>query len=59
MRTKKCAIKQNLNFEVYKHCLEARNQKKILQVGSLRENHKEFIKIKRLILKSQQQFRCE
>ena len=25
MGTKKCAIKQNLNFEVYKHCLEARN----------------------------------
>ena len=62
--TKKYVIKRKFKFEDYKNCLKAtklekkKNKKKIeknkVDVGSLRENHKEFI-----ILRSQQIFRSE
>ena len=62
--TEKCAIKRKLKFKDYKHCLEAThlenkiNQlaKNKLNVDSVQENHKEFIKNSQLILKSQQRF---
>ena len=59
--TKKCTIKRKLKFEDYEHSSEAtqleRKKKKQLgkyklDVGSLWENHKEFIKNIRLIFKS-------
>ena len=65
MRIKKCVIKQKLEFEDYKHCLEAtqleneKNQldKNKLDVNSVRENHKELtnhkLKNYKLILKSE------
>ena len=59
--------KEKLKFEDYKHCLEATHlenkinnlQKNKLNVDSYRENHKEFIKNSRLIVKSQQRFRSK
>ena len=49
--TKKCAIKRKLKFEDYKNCLEAiqlENEINLLEkkidVDSLKEDHKEFIK---------------
>ena len=64
--TKK-VTKQKLKFEYYQHCLEATQlENKIKQLAknrlvgdSLRESHKEFIKINKLLLKSQQRFRSE
>ena len=62
--TKKYVIKRKLKFEDYKNCLKAtklekkkkekKKEKNKVDVGSLRENHKEFI-----ILRSQQIFRSE
>ena len=65
--TKKCVIKRKLRFEDYKNCLEATQlenkinqlEKNKIHVDSLGANHKEFIKINTLILKSQQGFRSE
>ena len=65
--TKTCVIKRKLKFDGYKNCLEGTElenkinqpEKNKLDVDSLREKHKESIKINRLILKSQQRFRCE
>ena len=50
--TKKCVIKRNVKFEDYKNCLEATQlenkkyqlKKNILDVESLREIHKVFMK---------------
>ena len=60
---KLCVIKRELKFEDYKYCLEEtqlgnkiNHLKNTVDVKSLRENKKEFIK---LILKSQQRFRSE
>ena len=60
--TKKFVVKTKLKFEDYKHCLEATQlenkinnlEKNTLNVDNYRKNHKEFIKNKELILKSQQ-----
>ena len=60
--TKKCVVKTKLKFEDYKHCLEATQlenkinhlEKNTLNVDNFRKNHKEFIKNKELISKSQQ-----
>ena len=49
--TKKCAIKRKLKFEYYKNCLEA-NQLEKDKEKKLLENHKEFIRNHRLLLKS-------
>ena len=66
-KEKKCVINWKLKFEYYKNCLEVNQLKKEinyqeknkLAINSLLENHKEFIKNNRLILKSQQKFRSE
>ena len=63
--TKNCVIKQKLKFEYYKHCLEANQsenkinqlEKNKVDVDSPRDNHKELIKINKLMLKSQQRSR--
>ena len=63
--TKKGATKRKLKFEDYNHRLEATQlenkinhlEKNKLDVDSLRENLKEFIKNNNLILKSDQIFR--
>ena len=60
-------MKRKFKFENCKSCLEAtqlenkKNQpeKNKVHVDSHRENHKEFIKKNKLILKSQQRFRSE
>ena len=58
-------IKRKLKFEDYKHCLEAtqlENETKKLEKNTFyvdRENYKEFTKISKSILKSQQIFRGE
>ena len=65
--TKKWIINRQLEFEDYKHCLEAtRLENKITHpeknkdnIDSLKENHKEFIKNNKLILKSQQRFKSK
>ena len=65
--TKKCVIKGKIKFESYKNRLEAIQpnnkinflEKKEINVGSLKNNHKEFIKGDRLILKTQQIFESE
>ena len=64
---KKCVIKQKLKFVVYKNYLELTqlgNEIKCLGnnklgMDSLSENHKEFMKNKRLIIKSLQRIRTE
>ena len=61
-KTQKIVIKQKLKFEDYKHCLEATQlENKINQlekikvdVNSLRENHKEFKKNNKLVVKLEQ-----
>ena len=60
------ALKRKLKFQDYKNCIKAsqiRNivnhlEKKGINVDSLKEDKKEFIK-NRLILKTQQRFKCE
>ena len=58
-------IKRKLKFEDYKHCLEAtqlENETNKLEKNTFymnRENYKEFTKISKSILKSQQIFRGE
>ena len=62
--TKKSVIKRKLMFEIYKNCLEAtqlENNIKYLEenkigIDNIKENHKEFIKINKLILNMQQRF---
>ena len=63
----KCVIKQNFKFKVYKNCLEAKKHdneinflgKYDTEVDNLRENHKEFVKSNKIILRSQQRFQSE
>ena len=58
--TKKCVIKRKLKVENYNNCLEATQlENKInnleinkLDIDSIKENHKEFIKSKKSILKT-------
>ena len=65
--TKKYSIKGKLKFEDYKNCLKATKlenrinqlEKNKVDAESLRENHKEFSKDNKLILKSQQRFRSK
>ena len=64
---KKCAIKRKLKFENYKNCLEATQlDDKIYYLGknefnviSLKKDRKEFIKNRKLLLKTQQRFTNE
>ena len=66
-KNKKCAVNRKITFEYYRHCLDetqlekkGTNSKKLqYSLDSFRENHKEFIKINKLILKSQQRFRSK
>ena len=66
-RHKKCVIKRNLKFEDSKNALEAGQieniinhlEKNKIDVDSLKEDQKEFIKNRKLILKTQQRFRSE
>ena len=61
-----CVIKRKLKFKDYKKCLKASQienkinylEKKIIDVGCLKEDKKEFLKNK-LILKTQQRFKSE
>ena len=63
---KMCVIKRKLKFKDYKKCLKASQienkinylEKKIIDVGCLKEDKKEFLKNK-LILKTQQRFKSE
>ena len=65
--TKKCVITRKLKFENCKSCLEAtqlekkinRLEKNNINIDSTKENHKEFIKSKKSILKIQQKFKSE
>ena len=64
---KKSVVKTTLEFEQYRHCLEAiQLENKINHVGknnlnvdNLQKNYKEFIKTNKLILKPQQRFSRE
>ena len=66
-KPKKPAIKRKLKFEDYIDCLEANQlekqishlEKNKINIDSLRKNHENFIKNKRLILKSLRRFRRE
>ena len=59
--------KQNLNFKIIKNCLEAAQierkinylRKKKIDVDSLKEDQKDFVKNNKLILKTQQRFKSE
>ena len=65
--TKKCVISRKLKFENYKNCLEATQlenktnhlEKNKIDIGRVKENHKEFIKNNKLILKTQQRHKTE
>ena len=68
--TEVCYIKKKkkkIKFEDYWNCLEATEleikinqlEKESVDTTSLKENHKEFIKNNKLILKSQQRFKNE
>ena len=64
--TKKCIIKIKIKFENYKNCLEATQlENKInylenkIDIDSIKENHKEFLKNNKSILKIQQRFKSE
>ena len=60
-------IKRKLKFEDYENCLEAAQignkinhlENNKTDVDILKEDHKEFIKSNKLILKTQQRFRSE
>ena len=64
--TKNCVIKIKFKFENYKNCLEATQleskinyiEKKI-DIDSIKENHEEFIRNNKSILKIQQRFKSE
>ena len=66
-RRKMCVVKRKLKFKHYKIYLKATQlENKINQLeeskvntGSLRENHNEFMKNNRLLLKTQQRFKSE
>ena len=59
-----CIIKRKLEFEEYKNYSEPGQveneinhlEKNIIDMDSLKEDHKEFIKNKKFILKAQQRF---
>ena len=55
----KCIMKRELIFEGCKNCLEAAQFENKIDVDSLKEQKKEFIKNNKLILKTQQRFRSE
>ena len=63
----KIVIKRKLNFQDYKNCLERAQienrikhlEKNKIDVDSLKEEHKEFVKKNKLILKTQHRFRSE
>ena len=65
--TKKCVIKRKTTFENYKNCLEATQleskinhlEKNKIDVDRIKENLKEFIRINKSILKTQQRFKSE
>ena len=63
--TKKCVIKQNLEFKDYKNCLESNrivneiNLQNYIGEDILLENHKEFTKDNRIILRSLQRFKSK
>ena len=64
---KKCVIKRKLKVEDYENCLEAtqieneikHSEKDKADVGSLKEDQKEFIKNNTLIWKTQQRFKSQ
>ena len=64
---KKCVIKRKLKFQDYENCLEAAQienkinhlEKNKIEVDSLKEDQKEFLKNNQLILKTQQRFKIE
>ena len=64
---KRCVIKRKLKFENYGKYLEATQldnkvnyqEKHVINVDSLKTDHKEFIKNNELILKTQQRFNSE
>ena len=65
--TKKCVMKRKLKFQGYKNCLETSQienktncfKKYKINVDSLKEDQKEFIKNNKLILKTRQRFESE
>ena len=65
--TKKCVIKTKIKFQDYENRLEvAQTERKInylrkkqIDVASLKEDQKEFVKNNKLILKTQQRFKSE
>ena len=65
--TKKCVKKRKLKFENYKNCFEATQldnkvkylEKNEINIDSLKNVHKEFIKDNKLILKTQERFKSE
>ena len=67
MTVVKCVIKRKLKLENYKNCLELTQfenkinylEKNKMDIDSIKENHKEFIKNNKSILKIQQRFKSE
>ena len=63
--TKNCVVKRKLKFENYKNCFKATQldkeinylEKNVIDINSLKKDHKEFIKNDKLILKTQQRFK--
>ena len=65
--TKKCVIKRQLKFKDYKNCLKAAQierkinylRRKKIDVDSIKQDQKEFVKNNKPILKLQQIFKSE
>ena len=65
--TEKCDIKRKLKLETYKNCLESTQledktnciQKSKIDIDSIKENHKEFIRNNKSTLKIHQRFKSE
>ena len=63
----KCVIKRKVKFENYKNCLQATQleikishlEKIKTDIARIKENHKEFIKYNKPILKTQQRFKSK
>ena len=66
-RHKKVCHKKKLKFENYKNCIETTHleneinylEKNKIDIDSIKENHKEFVKSNKSIFKIQQRFKSE
>ena len=59
IKTKKWFIKRKAKFQHYKNCLKAAQLERKIDINSLKEYKREFVKSNKLITKTQQRFKSE